>query len=272
MRYSILHETEYRYSSSAALSMNDACIFVRETPCQRVISSSLVTDPAADYQRDRLDWFGNLWRLCAFERPHDRLVLSSSHQVEVLRRPGEALGSESGWEPYLYGSPFVRLSEEFADYGRPSFSPGSDPVDSLLDLTNRIFADFTYSPNATMIGTPVEEFFKKRHGVCQDYAHLTIAVLRSLGIPARYVSGYLNTLPPPGKEKVLGADASHAWVSAWVAGRGWVDLDPTNGVAVGDAHITVAWGRDYGDVTPLRGVVLGGGVQHLEVRVTVLPL
>lgn len=267
MKYDITHASEYSYSTPAALSLNDACLLVRSTEHQTVTKHSITTEPRADHHRDRQDWFGNLWRFYAFERPHQRLVIVSHHVVEVNR----TWTTESGpWEPFLYPSPFIRPSETLAAYGRSSFPPGGDPMEGLTDLTRRLFQDFHYDPKATEIGTPVEEFFRNRRGVCQDYAHLMIAILRSLGVPGRYVSGYLNTLPPPGKEKVLGADASHAWVGAWVAGQGWRDFDPTNGLVVGHDHITVAWGRDYGDVTPLKGVVLGGGNQTLEVKVTVL--
>jgi transglutaminase-like putative cysteine protease len=154
-------------------------------------------------------------------------------------------------------------------YGRACFPQGRDAAEALFDLNRRVFADFTYDAKATQIGTPVEEFFVKRRGVCQDFSHLLVALLRSLSIPARYVSGYLNTVPPPGKDKVFGADASHAWVAAWLPQLGWVDVDPTNGLVVGDGHVTLAWGRDYGDVAPLKGVVLGGGAQTLKVEVTV---
>lgn len=269
MIYRVTHSTSYQYSAPAALSLNDVCLVARSTGSQRVVSQSFETEPAEDHVRDRVDFFGNHWRFYAFERPHTLLRIVSHHEVEVNRPLGD--GAQGGTEPFLTASPFVRTTPTFADYGRPSFPPGRDTVSALVDLTQRIFGDFTYDPKATDIATPVEEFFRQRKGVCQDYSHLMLSVLRSLGVPARYVSGYLNTVPPPGKEKVWGADASHAWVSAFVAGVGWVDLDPTNGVLVGNNHITLAWGRDYGDVTPLRGVVLGGGTQTLKVEVTVTP-
>jgi len=270
MRYRVIHSSEYTYATPAALSLNDACLVARETPFQKVHAQEFHTEPRDDYHKDRTDWFGNHWRLYAFEKPHKRLEIVSTHDVEVFRRGSLGDGSTSGYKPFLAPSPFIRPSEGFAAYGRSSFPSGGDPVAGLTDLTQRLFHDFRYDPKATEIGTPVEEFFTERKGVCQDFAHLMLAILRSLGIPARYVSGYLNTLPPPGKEKVFGADASHAWVAAWSPGYGWVDFDPTNGIVVGDDHITLAWGRDYGDVTPLKGVVLGGGPQKLEVKVTVL--
>lgn len=272
MRYRIIHSSEYLYSNPAALSLNEACLSLRDTPFQRVLSGALRTEPEDDYHRSRTDWFGNHWRFYAFEKPHTRLTIVADHELEVFREPGSGDGSTTGWEPFLAPSPFIRLGETFADYGRHSFPGGIDRREGLADLTRRLFRDFVYDPAATEVSTPIEEFFRLRRGVCQDYAHLMVAVLRSLGIPARYVSGYLNTLPPPGKEKVLGADASHAWVSAWVPGQGWTDYDPTNGLVVACDHLTLAWGRDYGDVTPLKGVVLGGGTQKLKVEVSVLTI
>jgi transglutaminase-like putative cysteine protease len=156
-----------------------------------------------------------------------------------------------------------------ADYALQSFTPLRPLRDALVDLTSRIHHDFRFQPNATSVSTTVEEVFEKRCGVCQDFAHLQIACLRSLRLAARYVSGYLRTNPPPGVPRLVGADASHAWVSAYIPGSGWLDLDPTNDLVVGNDHITVAWGRDYSDVSPLRGLILGGGVQALQVAVDV---
>lgn len=270
MRYHVIHSSEYRYTASAALSLNDACLAARTTAFQHVVSHSLETEPAADYYRDRVDWFGNRWRLYTFEKPHKRLEILAKHTVEVSRKEQWGDGLYDGGHAFLSPSPFVRWNEAMTAYGRVSFAPGRTLPESLTDLTSRLFRDFAYDPKATQISTPVEEFFRVRRGVCQDFTHLMLAVLRSLGVPARYVSGYLNTQPPPGTEKVFGADASHAWVAALDPQAGWVDLDPTNGIVVGDDHVTLAWGRDYGDVTPLKGVVLGGGPQTLEVKVSVI--
>lgn len=270
MKYRILHRSSYRYSAQAALSMNDACLLLRDTPFQTVQSSTLRADPSPDSQKDRRDWFGNRWRMLSLERPHTSFVLEAEHLVEVNREPGQGDGCRAGWEPFAAPSPQLRLSSGIADYARKSFSSNRDLFRSIDELNQRIFQDFTYDTGATTVTTSADEFFLLRRGVCQDYAHLMTAFLRELGIPARYVSGYLNTQPAPGTEKVWGADASHAWVSAWLPDRGWCDWDPTNGIAVGDHHIVLAWGRDYGDVSPLRGVVLGGGGQTLDVEVTVL--
>jgi transglutaminase-like putative cysteine protease len=265
----VIHTTKYEYTNPAALSLNDVCLVVRNTRFQTVSQHAFVTEPKDDYHRDRVDFFGNHWRLYAFEKPHRHLRITSRNWVDVAPHHGPD-GVTEGWEPFVPPSPFVRWNAEFAAYARLSFPAGGDVQQGLLELNQRLFRDFEYDPKATEISTPVEEFFAQRKGVCQDFSHLMVALLRSVGIPARYVSGYLNTVPPPGKEKVVGADASHAWVSAYVEGAGWLDLDPTNGVAVNENHIVVAWGRDYGDVMPLKGVVLGGGTQKLDVEVTVL--
>lgn len=270
MRYEVIHTTVYDYSTPAALSLNEVCLTPRSMPFQRVARHTFHTEPKDDYHRDRTDFFGNHWRLYAFEKPHRRLEITSRQTVEVDRSSAPGDGTVGGWEPFLHPSPFVRWNPGFVDYGRRSFVPGRDRLEAVVELTRRIFDDFYYDAKATKIGTPVEEFFEKRRGVCQDFSHLMIAVLRSQGVPARYVSGYLNTVPPPGKEKIFGADASHAWVSAFTPHHGWVDLDPTNGLVVANGHVTLAWGRDYGDVAPLKGVVLGGGTQKLKVEVTVL--
>jgi transglutaminase-like putative cysteine protease len=185
-----------------------------------------------------------------------------------LRRPGAPLDPVQ----YLFESPHVELSRELAAYAEPSFPRGRRMLAAALDLTRRIHADFKFDPKATSVSTPIREVLAKRRGVCQDFAHFMTGCLRALGLPARYMSGYIRTTPPPGQPRLVGADASHAWVSVYCGGTKWVDLDPTNNVVVGDGHVTLAWGRDFSDVTPMRGVILGGGEQDLEVRVTVTPL
>lgn len=269
MKYQIVHSTRYEYSESAALSLNEICLKARKTPFQTVLSHRFETSPKEEYYRERVDFFGNAWRLYSFEKPHKLLEIISINEVEVGRDPAQGDGQLEGYEVFLYPSPFVPLDPQYAEYGRGCFPPGGNLLDGFLDLNRMIYRDMTYDPKATDVSTPVETFFRDRKGVCQDYTHLMLAVLRSLGIPARYVSGYLNTLPPPGKEKIQGADASHAWVGVYHPQFGWIDLDPTNGIPVGNNHITLAWGRDYGDVSPLKGVVLGGGLQTLKVEVTV---
>ncbi|HTF67752.1 MAG TPA: transglutaminase family protein, partial [Edaphobacter sp.] len=180
----------------------------------------------------------------------------------------------AGLEAYqfVFESPRIRIRPEFAAYALQSFTPGRPLAEALLDLTARIHKDFRFDSKVTNVRTPTEEVFRKRRGVCQDFAHLQIACLRSLNLAARYVSGYLRTYPPPGRPRLVGADASHAWVSAYCPGIGWLDMDPTNNLVPSDGHVTLAWGRDYGDISPLRGLILGGGAHTLKVSVDMEPL
>ena len=173
---------------------------------------------------------------------------------------------------FTFDSTYVTAHAELADYARPSFAPGRSLLDCVTELTQRIFAEFTFDGGATTIGTPVLDVLHHRHGVCQDFAHLQIGCLRSLGLAARYVSGYLVTKPPPGRPRLVGADTSHAWVSVYFPDYGWIDFDPTNGVIPSDEHITVGWARDYDDVSPVRGVVVGGRRHSLSVSVDVEPM
>ena len=168
---------------------------------------------------------------------------------------------------FAFESRYVTGVKEYREYARPSFAPGRSILEAAVDLTRRLHTEFTYDPRATTITTPIKDVFRTRRGVCQDFAHLQLAAVRSLGLAARYVSGYLSTTPPPGKPKLVGADASHAWVSVFCGEAGWVDLDPTNNQLAGDRHIVLAWGRDYDDVSPVKGVILGGGPHTVEVSV-----
>jgi transglutaminase-like putative cysteine protease len=182
--------------------------------------------------------------------------------------------SQAGLDAYQFAfeSPRIRMRPEFAAYALQSFTPGRPMPEALLDLTARIHQDFRFDSKVTNVRTPPEEVFRKRKGVCQDFAHVQIACLRSLNLAARYVSGYLRTYQPAGQPRLVGADASHAWVSAYCPGSGWLDVDPTNNVVPSDGHVTLAWGRDYGDVSPLHGLVLGGGAHTLKVAVDMEPL
>jgi transglutaminase-like putative cysteine protease len=221
---------------------------------------------------------------------HQELVVESKSRVIVtgdeIRNDKQSLPweestlslasdySHAGLEAYQFQfeSPRIRIRVEFAEYAYQSFTPGRPMREALLDLTGRIYGDFKFDSKVTTVRTTVEEVFKKRRGVCQDFAHLQIACLRSINVAARYVSGYLRTYPPPGKPRLVGADASHAWVSAYCRGLGWLDMDPTNNVAPSDGHVTLAWGRDYSDVSPLRGLILGGGSHTLDVAVDMEPV
>ena len=193
--------------------------------------------------------------------------LSASQPWETVVQALVGDHSDEGLDAYqfVFSSERVEASREFADYARPAFSSGRPLLEASFDLMRRIHSDFCFDKEATEVATPVQEFFKKRRGVCQDFAHLQIACMRSLGLPARYISGYLRTLPPKGKPRLVGADASHAWCSVWSPGAGWIDFDPTNDCIPTDGHITVAWGRDYSDVSPIHGVLLGGAKHTLDV-------
>jgi transglutaminase-like putative cysteine protease len=287
--YRIVHKTTYRYKSSVSIGNHVACLTPRNLPHHRCLRNELRITPESDCIQ-RTDYFGN--QLCFFtvQEPHNRLVVEARSEVvidgERGTRPGQSMPWEEvarslprGWTPesldayqFVFESPRIRPSAEFARYAAPSFTPGRPFVDALLDLTSRIHREFKFDSKATSVRTPAEEVLKKRRGVCQDFAHLQIACLRSLQLPARYVSGYLRTYPPPGRPRLVGADASHAWVSAYCPGTGWVQVDPTNNVMPSSDHIMLGWGRDYGDVCPLRGVIVGGRDHTLRVAVDVEPI
>jgi transglutaminase-like putative cysteine protease len=237
------------------------------------------------------DSFGNLATYFEVEGRHEMLEVIARSFVDVSAAKVPDPSSTSCWESvrdacqgerltpgsdaggFRFASPMVPVGSDYAAFARQDFPPGRPVLEGVVDLTKRIFAGFKFDPRATIVTTPVAEVFRKRAGVCQDFAHLMLACLRSLGLPARYVSGYLETAPPPGKPRLVGADASHAWVSVFCGDQaGWVDADPTNNLLPGERHITVAWGRDFSDVSPLRGVTLGAGGQRLEVSVDVMPV
>jgi len=246
--------------------------------------------PTPATRTERIDFFGNLLCFFTIQEPHRELVVEARSEVTIKgdgtpqqqnRLPWEEAAaslpmdqSREGIDAYQFGfeSPRIRIRPEFAAYALQSFTPRRPMPEALLDLTTRIYRDFRFDSKVTTVRTPPEEVFKKRRGVCQDFAHVQIACLRSLNLAARYVSGYLRTYPPPGRPRLVGADASHAWVSAYCPGSGWLDVDPTNNVVPSDGHVTLAWGRDYGDVSPLRGLVLGGGAHTLKVAVDMEPL
>jgi transglutaminase-like putative cysteine protease len=237
-----------------------------------------------------VDYFGNQLTFFTIQEPHEKLVVEARSFVTIHANAEPWLGRSLPWEQvvkllpndhsaegleayqFVFESPRIRASEEFAAYARQSFTPGRPFAEALLDLTARINREFSFDSKATNVRTPTEEVFRKRRGVCQDFAHLQIACLRSLHLAARYVSGYLRTYPPPGRARLVGADASHAWVSAYCPDSGWLDMDPTNNVVPSEGHVTIAWGRDYGDVSPLRGLILGGRDHTLKVGVDMKPL
>jgi transglutaminase-like putative cysteine protease len=290
MIYKIVHRTTYKYKYPVSVGNHVACLKPRAIAHHQLAQSDLCIQPRPATRTERVDFFGN--RLCFFtiQEPHRELVVEARSKVIMQGKttpwpqatlPWEEAArlvpndhSPAGLEAYQFGfeSPRVRVRPEFASYGLQSFTPGRPMPEALLDLTARIHRDFRFDSKATSVRTPTEEVFKKRRGVCQDFAHLQVACLRSLNLAARYVSGYLRTYPPAGQPRLVGADASHAWVSAYCPGIGWLDVDPTNNLVPSNGHVTLAWGRDYGDVSPLRGLILGGGAHKLNVAVDMEPL
>ncbi|HTW95860.1 MAG TPA: transglutaminase family protein [Tepidisphaeraceae bacterium] len=290
MRYAVTHETRYSYSDSVPLCHNVLHLEPRETGRQKVISHSVAISPNPVARSQRLDFFGNPITWFSIQEPHEVLSILAKTEIDVAHFEAPAGLWLPAWDKaadalrgagssdlldarqYTLDSTFVSLGPEMADYARPSFPPGRQLLESVTELTRRIFTDFKFDSGVTTIGTPVQEILAHRHGVCQDFAHLQIACLRSLGLAARYVSGYLVTHPPPDGERLIGADASHAWVSVFFPDYGWIDFDPTNGVIPSAEHITIAWARDYDDVSPVRGVVVGGRRHNLSVAVDVEPI
>lgn len=292
MIFRVRHVTTYAYAEPVLMAHHQAHLAPRTfqyQTCRRTLLR--VTPEPASLSMDGVDYFGNSLAFFTLQAPHKTLTVDAVSRVEVRPRDLPSPGETPEWESvvemlrlgagpmvleaaeYTFDSPFVPCGDPgVAAYASKSFPPGQPILAGLLDLLHRIYRDFTYDPEATTLATPIARVLAERRGVCQDFAHLGIACLRSLGLPARYVSGYLLTRPPPGKEKLKGSDASHAWLSAWIPGAGWIDLDPTNDCIPGIEHVTTAWGRDYGDVSPLRGVVLGGGDHSLKVAVDVEPL
>ncbi len=287
--YEVTHRTEYRYSSTVSASFGEIIMLPRDLPGQACLRSQLTIDPQPHDLRERLDFFGNRTTSFAVLAPHTRLCVSAVSLVQVSGRLVAGIGAVP-WEKvrdgirtdpgdealdarqFVLDSPLVRISDDLAAYATPSFPAGRPLLAAAVDLASRIHRDFTYDPGATHVTTTIEEVLESRTGVCQDFAHLATGCLRSLGLAARYVSGYLETEPPPGRERLAGADASHAWVSVFMSGA-WVGVDPTNDQLVDDRYITTAWGRDYADVAPLKGVIFTQAEDHdLHVTVDVLPV
>ena len=288
--YQVTHETEYRYEASVVHAWQLAHLEPRVTPWQQVHAHSLRVEPEPSEIERSVDYFGNPVTRFSVARPHTSLLVTARSRVSVAQRAPAPDTDTPAWDAvrgdivdgpalqrfelaqFVAPSPGAPLLHSAAEFGKLEFTAGRPWLDALIGLTNRIHREFEFDPVATTVSTPIAELLKNRRGVCQDFAHLMVSALRSIGLPARYVSGYLLTTPPPGKPRLAGADASHAWVSAWCPGLGWVDADPTNAKLADTEFVTVGWGRDYGDVPPLRGVMRGGGEQELDVRVTVEPI
>jgi len=288
MNYRVTHTTRYAYESPVTLSHNQACLLPRQMPRQRCDRSGLRVIPRPTDWREHIDYFGNRLAYFAIEEPHESLEVTASSEVRVEPTGLElAFGSDLSWEQardqfrasldgpavdarqYTVASPLVRPDEALRAYAADSFADGRPILEAVAALNGRIHRDFEYQPGLTSVATPLVTVLEHRAGVCQDFAHLAIACLRAHGLAARYVSGYIETTPPEGGEKLVGADASHAWFSIYVPGLDWVDFDPTNDQLAADQHITVALGRDYADVAPIRGVVNGVGDHELSVSVEV---
>jgi transglutaminase-like putative cysteine protease len=286
VRYRVTHETTYAYEELVSICHNELRLEPRETEVQRNLGTALRIEPMPRATTAELDYFGNPMHFFTVEEPHHRMVLIAESELEIeaarAERPEtpawEALRerlredrSEAVLEAFemVFASPLVPVAQEFAAYAAPFFPRGGELLPCVLELTHRIHTDFAYRPGATSVTTPVRDVLAAREGVCQDFAHVELACLRALGLPARYVSGYLHTRPAAGRERLVGADASHAWLSVYCGDAGWIDVDPTNDLLVSDQHLTLAWGRDYGDVSPIKGVILGGGGHTVEVGVDV---
>lgn len=286
MRYTVNHKTTYRYSSTVHQSYHLLHLSPCATPFQSIHNHVIVSEPMPANIGEGADYFGNPYRIIAIEKDHKELVVDATTQVTVAQpAPSENdLERSQGWQDLIDGVMAEKSVIQYAaasrhgrriaalrDYAAMSFPQGTPVLSGTYDLMRRIFDEFTFDPSATDVSTPVETVFEARRGVCQDFAHLMISALRSLGLPARYVSGYILTHPPPGQPRLQGADASHAWVSVWAPEFGWVDFDPTNNIIPHGEHVTIAYGRDYDDVSPISGVLLGGGAHTVEVSVDVAP-
>jgi len=285
----VRHETTYAYADRVELAAHLMHLRPRNLPSQRVHSFALRTEPGASRLTDGVDHFGNHAAWLFLDAAHHGLEVSTEAVVEVMPRAAPNPHDTLSWErvadlaqrpaaaadgaEFTFGSAMAPASGDVRAWTATSFPPGRPVLAGLLDLMARIRREFRIQPGVTTISTPISRVLQMRAGVCQDFAHLMIGGLRGLGLPARYVSGYVRTWPPPGQSKMRGADVSHAWVGCWLGpDHGWVDLDPTNNLVVADEHVVLGWGRDYSDVSPLHGLLLGGGAHTLAVSVDMEPV
>ena len=288
MRYRIAHKTDYRYANSVPQSNHLVHLSPRQTKGQTLESHDIVISPLPAQKREFVDYFGNPTIHLTIEEDHNILSVEAKSIVTVERDHATALKqSSTAWETvrdamlqsahateaeFSCYSGFTHPTAEIAAYGVKSFSPGRPLLQAVSELTTRIYEDFDYDGTVTDVSTPVTRVFEIKGGVCQDFAHLQLCCLRALGLPARYVSGYLRTYPPEGQPRLIGADASHAWISVWCPQAGWVDFDPTNNKMITEEHITLTVGRDFNDVSPISGIILGGGSHFVDVSVDVMPI
>jgi len=285
MKYRIVHETRYTYAHPVVLCHNEARLQPRSTAYQRCERSEVTVEPVPAQRAEREDIFGNRVLYFAVQDKHEQLLVSATSVVEVNAPASPAVASTEPWEAavarlhaetdpearearhFTLDSPFASVSPDVAAWADSCFAPGQPLLEAISALSARIHREFTFDSKITTVATPPSEVLAQRGGVCQDFAHVAIACLRSRGVPARYISGYLETRAAPGAPRLRGADVSHAWFAAFVPGVGWVDFDPTTNVTPAERHVTTAWGRDYGDVTPLKGVIFGGGEHNPQVSV-----
>ena len=288
--FEIQHTTSYEYHAPVTVSHHLMRLTPRALPRQRLLEHGIEVHPTPAATNLRVDYFGNDVTFATIEQTHRKLSVTSRSRVAVSPAFIPESSETPAWETvrgmcrvdcttsvleaseFTFASPLIPVAPEFADFASSSFETEKPILEAVTDLTARIHREFRFDATATTVSTPLAEVLEKRRGVCQDFAHLQIACLRALGLPARYVSGYLETLPPPGQTKLVGSDASHAWVSFFCPGIGWIDVDPTNNLFPSMQHITLGWGRDYSDVSPMRGVILGAGKHELKVAVDVVPL
>jgi len=290
--YEVSHRTTYRYSIPVSISHH--VMHLTPRPCSHQVChrTALIVLPTPTQHTNGIDFFGNPLTHITLQHQHKELILHARSVIEVHTTPAYDAAGSTPWDriypalfhdtsdpaleaiQYAFETPKTRATKAIRSYALECFPPGRPVLAGVRELTRRIHREFRFDPTATTVSTPVEHVFEAKRGVCQDFAHLQIACLRALRIPARYVSGYLLTRPPPGKPRLIGADASHAWVSVYAPGTAddWVDFDPTNNLLPDTEHITLALGRDFSDISPLRGIILGGGSAEPEVAVTVVPL
>ncbi len=289
MKYRLRHRTEYAYSEAVDLSYHLLRLSPRVLPFQTVEEATITADPVPATRADAVDYFGNGTAHLTLSEPHAQFAVELNATLEVTRVAPSDLQATPPWESvrdalrapgtpelieaseFVFDSPLATPTPDIAAYAATSFSAGRPVLEAVRDLTSRIFRDFAFDPAATIVSTPLAQVMEQRRGVCQDFAHLQVAALRAMGLAARYVSGYIRTYRAD-QSSFVGADASHAWVSLFVPGMGWIDFDPTNDLIVAEEHIVLGWGRDYGDVSPVRGVILGGGQHFVTVAVEVTPL
>lgn len=284
-RYSISHKTTYNYSAPVIQSNHLLHLEPREINSQTILRHSILVEPAPAWKSERVDYFGNKISLISLERDHTKLSVSSLSEIDVESRAEPEMEKSCKWEElaarvyhkapeitqYTCNSTFIRPNRELHAFARECFDDGMPVLEGARRLSSKIFEEFDFDSSATNVATPVTTVLKERRGVCQDFAHLAITAIRSLGLPVRYVSGYILSHPPEGQQKLAGSDATHAWIAIWSPEFGWTGFDPTNDcLTSGGEHIAIAYGRDFADVSPMSGILLGGGSHTVAVAVDVI--